>query len=119
MKKYKKDIIVVFVLLLIAVGFYLFSYFVNNKTAGYVEIYREDTLIEIYSLDSNGKYEIKTRDNINQVVIENGSVFIGEANCPDKLCVKQGSISKSGESIICLPHKIVVKISAKEGKINE
>ncbi len=42
-----------------------------------------------------------------------------KADCPDKLCVKQGKISKSGESIICLPHKVVVKISAEERESDE
>ena len=32
------------------------------------------------------------------------------AKCPDKLCVQQKAISKSGESIICLPYKIVVRV---------
>lgn len=116
MKKYKKDIIVVFILLIIALGFYLIFHFTNNKTAKVVEIYREDTLIESYSLDDSGQHKLKFDNSINNITIENGSVFMKDANCPDKLCVKQGNITDSGESIICLPHKIVVKIVAIEGK---
>lgn len=116
MKNYKKDILVVLILLVITVGIFFVLRFIHRKPADVVEIYREDTLIETYSFNDNGQYEIKNGDDINQIVIEDGEVFIREANCPDKLCVKQGSISKSGESIICLPHKIVVKVSSKEGK---
>jgi hypothetical protein len=36
------------------------------------------------------------------------------ADCPDKLCVKQRSIAKEGETIVCLPHRVVVKISGGE-----
>ena len=33
-----------------------------------------------------------------------------EADCPDKYCVKQGKIKNVGETIVCLPHKVVVEI---------
>ncbi|MFR4337598.1 MAG: NusG domain II-containing protein [Lachnospira pectinoschiza] len=33
-----------------------------------------------------------------------------DADCPDKLCVKTGMISKTGETIVCLPHRVVVEI---------
>lgn len=116
MKNYKKDILVVLILLVTALGIFLALRFIHQKPADVVEIYREDTLIKTYSLNDSVQYKIKNGDDTNQIIIEDGEVFIRDANCPDKLCVKQGSISKSGESIICLPHKIVVKVSSKEGK---
>ncbi len=33
-----------------------------------------------------------------------------EADCPDKVCVGMRRISKSGETIVCLPHKLVIAI---------
>ena len=50
----------------------------------------------------------------NLILISNGEVRVCDADCPDKLCIKQRSISKGGESIICLPHKLVVQIISKE-----
>lgn len=50
----------------------------------------------------------------NTVKIENGSVYVSDADCPDKLCVKQGKIGKSGGTIVCLPNKLTVEV--KEGK---
>ena len=119
MKRYKKDIIVVSILLVVALGCYLYLNVNNNKSTGYVQVYREDSLIKTYQINQNGKYEIKTGNDINQIIIENGSVSMKDANCPDKLCVRQGTITKNGESIICLPHKLVVKISSEEGRENE
>lgn len=46
----------------------------------------------------------------NHLIIENGAVRMEEASCPDQVCVRQRAISHSGESIICLPNKVVVKV---------
>lgn len=53
-------------------------------------------------------------DGHNKVVIENGEVLMEEADCPDKLCISQGKISRTGQTIICLPNKTMVTI--KGGK---
>ena len=37
-----------------------------------------------------------------------------EANCPDKLCIHQGKISKNGETIVCLPHGLIVEIKSDD-----
>ena len=41
------------------------------------------------------------------------------ADCPDQLCVHQKAISRTGESIICLPNQVVVSVQgSKEGKLD-
>lgn len=50
-------------------------------------------------------------DSHNKVVIEDGEVWMEEADCPDKLCISQGKISKPGQTIICLPNKTMVTIT--------
>ena len=53
----------------------------------------------------------------NVLVIENGAVHMESASCPDKLCVKQGTKSQVGETIVCLPHRLVATvISAEEAE---
>lgn len=61
----------------------------------------------------NKKREIDV-DGHNKVVIAGGEVWMESADCPDKLCVGQGRISRSGQTIICLPNKVMVTI--KGGK---
>lgn len=46
----------------------------------------------------------------NLLLIREGAAYIQEADCPDGLCVRQGSIWAAGQSIICLPHEIVVEV---------
>ncbi len=47
----------------------------------------------------------------NTVEIKNGSVKITGADCKNQLCVKQGTVKMAGESIICLPNKVIVEVS--------
>mgnify|MGYP002574392278 CR=1 FL=1 len=44
-------------------------------------------------------------------VIENGSVHMEDADCPDQYCVQHAAIRSSHETIICLPHELVVEIT--------
>jgi len=50
----------------------------------------------------NGTYNI--------VSIDGDGVRVVEASCSDKLCIKQGNIDSPGQSIVCLPNKLVIKI---------
>ncbi len=46
----------------------------------------------------------------NRIVVKDGSVFVSEASCPDKVCVHTGKVNEPGDSIVCLPHRLVVHI---------
>lgn len=53
---------------------------------------------------------IQTEFGYNLIEIGDEKVRIIEADCPDKIDVKQGYISRIGETIVCLPNKMVVEI---------
>ncbi len=53
-------------------------------------------------------------DYYNVVEIKGGSVKVTEASCKNQVCVRHGAISKSGESIVCLPNRLVVRIENGE-----
>lgn len=46
----------------------------------------------------------------NVVKVDNQRIRVIEANCKDQVCVKQGWKSKPGESIVCLPHKLLIEL---------
>lgn len=58
----------------------------------------------------NDKIKIQTSYGSNIVEIESGKVHIYDADCPDKICIKDGFISKPGQILVCLPHKVVIQI---------
>lgn len=46
----------------------------------------------------------------NQLVIENGAASVVDASCPDHLCVHQASIQYQGQTIVCLPNRVVITV---------
>ena len=71
-----------------------------------------------WPLGEDAVFTVTTEDQsgANVVVIEGGVCRVADADCPDKLCVKRGGISRSGEAIVCLPHKLVVEIVGGESR---
>ena len=52
----------------------------------------------------------------NHLSIRGGTVRVTEADCPDLICVRaySGGISHDGETIICLPHRLIVSVEGGE-----
>ena len=76
----------------------------------------DGTETERYPLSQNVTVEIVTGENnefTNTLTIEDGHAYISKANCPDKICAGHRSVSYKGETIVCLPHKVVVEIQAE------
>ena len=62
-------------------------------------------------LDEDGGCTILLEgDDSNELEIKDGEARITDANCPDKICVKHRPIRYQGETIVCLPHKLVISI---------
>lgn len=111
-RKFRNDVILAAVILVIAVAGLLFIKF--TKVPGNSVVVKIDGVETYrYSLDENIKFEIKTgKDNqdSNVVVMEDGKVRVASADCPDGICTEYRPISNVGETIICLPHKVVIEI---------
>jgi hypothetical protein len=54
-------------------------------------------------------------DAYNVLKISNGMAAVVEANCGDHTCIRTGAISREGETIVCLPHRMVVRVEGGEG----
>lgn len=80
-------------------------------TDGIARITVNGELYGAYSLQEDRELHITHPDGgSNTVVFENGAVRVSAADCPDQLCVKQGSIDRRGQTVVCLPHGLVITV---------
>lgn len=71
-----------------------------------------------YALSVDRTVEIRTGDGgeeLNLLVIEGGRARVETATCPDGICAAHRPISREGESIVCLPHKVVITVKSSGG----
>ena len=73
-----------------------------------------------YDMDEvKGIIPISTPDGgENRVWVQEDLVFMDSANCPDQTCVKQGVIKDGTVPIVCLPHKVIVRIEGGESGLD-
>ena len=64
-----------------------------------------------YALSEDRTVRSEGEGGYNLLVIEGGEVYLSEADCPTQLCMKTGKIRYAGQSIVCLPHKLAVRIT--------
>lgn len=69
-----------------------------------------------YPLGTEGEFILNGGTNI--LIIEDGQAYISEADCPDRLCVNQGKISKTGQTITCLPNRLTVTVEGQKGEVD-
>lgn len=106
MKKY--DVILITILLIIAAT----AFFLHNHVKGdTVIIYLDNEIYESVPLDSEQCIDINGK---NTVCVKNGKVFMKNADCPDKICVAHAPTAASGDDIVCLPNRVVVKIKSSD-----
>lgn len=113
MKLKKQDILLLAGLLVIflVLGAVLLLTRKNGATV-VVRVAGEETAA--FRLDKTTTYIIDgANGGTNELIIENGEVWLNDASCPDQLCVHQGKIRYVGESIICLPNQVSVTIEGE------
>ncbi len=94
---------------LLALGLSAFFIVQSNRKGGAtVEVYHDGEKIAAYSLLQNATYEIN--GGTHTLVIENGAAYVKDADCPTHICEKRGKIKNVGESIVCLPNRVEVRV---------
>ncbi|MGN0367289.1 MAG: NusG domain II-containing protein [Wujia sp.] len=108
----KTDLVLIAGLLIVAIVSLVWIGIVR-KDGACAHVMVDGQLVKVLPLDEEIRYVVRFEGQeayTNTVVVENRMVFVEEANCPDKICEKYQPISKAGQTIICLPHKLVVEI---------
>ncbi len=109
------DVILIAVILCATVILFLLPLF--SDKAEFAEIvFAENGEVRIISLKEDAQYNISSRGVDLTVCVNNGEVYVLESTCRDGICTSTPPISRSGQSIVCAPAGVVVRISG-EGAI--
>lgn len=63
------------------------------------------------SLLENRDYTVEGFRGKSSISVRDGQISMIDSDCPDKLCVKMGWISNNDTSVICLPNRVVIRIT--------
>lgn len=115
MRKFIKPFDLVVILVVLACSFSVTWLFASNGTQ-YAVVYVNGAEYGRYNLEETQSrtVEVTTEFGRNVVVIDNKNVWISDTTCKDKVEVNAGKINHSGQSLVCLPNRLVVTI---EGRI--
>lgn len=117
--KLRKGDIIIGIILIIAVGLWVYTNNISNSTA-------TDNLVIEVNGDLYKKMPVRElkKEQLIHIELENNKYIDIAANengtrvedvvCPDKLCQKTGTINKVGQNIVCLPNKVVIYYEGNE-----
>lgn len=106
--KYRKDVIFISAVLLLAVTV-LLIFTLTKKEGASVIVEIDGTVAGEYPLSVNGEFVLNGGTNV--LTIENGTARISDSSCPDHICENKGKIKYVGQTIVCLPNKLTVTVS--------
>lgn len=95
----------------------------NTEPKDYIVISVDGEELHRMELKDDGEienYQYESEEGHQNLIERNGAeAYMADANCADSLCVLQGAISKDGEVIVCLPHRVLVEVVSEGGSTEE
>lgn len=105
----KNDIILISSFCIIAIIIFVILYATKSKgETAYITINGKE--YKRISTSEDNELRIETEYGYNTVVVKSGEVYVESADCDNHSCMHQGKIKNSGETIVCLPHKLIITI---------
>lgn len=114
-RKRRNDIVFILALVIICASVGL-SFFFLREVGDSVTVTVDGKGYGTYALSNDVTVEIKNADGVvtNILIIKDGKAHVEYASCPDGICVAHKPISREGESIVCLPNRVVITVVSSE-----
>lgn len=87
----------------------------------YIEVKVDGKIIENINFNDEGvvsTYPIRSKYGYNILEVNGKKIRVIEASCPNKIDVKKGYISNVGETLVCVPNRMIVTIRGETEKNN-
>lgn len=97
--------------MLVSLGVIIFGQFSHGTVSA--EIYVDGKLYSVVNdLDRQEMrtFTVQTEYGSNTVCYKAGKIWVSEADCENHTCEKYGKASLAGETIVCAPHRLVIKV---------
>lgn len=122
LKKVRRgDVIIVLLLMIgsfIPLGVFTYRQAQADENRLQVVVEADGEVVKVFDLVDDGETETfvyHDEDGHENVIVRNGlSVTMQEANCGDQVCVRMNAVDAAGETILCLPHRVLVEVKSDE-----
>lgn len=101
----KGDILIIIAVLAVTLASSALLFF-GKEEGRTVTVKENNEIIYKGSLYENKVIELQG----NTVEIKDGAVTVTKADCKNQICVNHTAITEKGESIICLPNRVIAEI---------
>lgn len=111
-RRLRNDMIFIVLILFVAIIGMLYL-FVLRSGGNTVKVTVDGKVYGTYKLTQNIIEDIITGENgekLNRLVVKDGKAYMETATCPDGICVEHRPIFRDGESIVCLPQRVVITV---------
>lgn len=105
------DIFIIAFAIILSAVFFLCSFSSTGET---VEITVDGELYCSYSLYENRNIDVKTDYGNITVQIKDSKALVSKSDCKDNKCIKEREISRKGQTIVCLPLRVIVEIGGSK-----
>jgi hypothetical protein len=113
MKATKADKLIILMLFaLTLLSFNVRSYF--GAAGKEAHVFLDGKLKYTISLDHEKEYKIRVLNGEATIEVFDGKLYIMEAPCPLKICIKDSPISREGEALVCVPNNMIVKVAGSK-----
>ena len=111
------DILLMALILVVAIAVFLLPFFAEEASTAEIVIAETGEVITI-SLSKDQDYSVTARGVSLTITVENGTVFVYHADCRDGICHRTPPISRPGQTIVCAPAGVVIRITGKEAVVD-
>ena len=103
---------------LILLGAFIAVFFLHGKQDGSIAvIYQDGNLlkrVDLTEVTEPYEFTVESENGTNVIRVEKNRISVTDADCPDKICVNTGAIPDNGSVIVCLPHRLEIRLEETE-----
>ncbi len=116
------DKILIFLIIAAAVfGIYYTTMIMDSRHGNYAIVMvdgKEHSRIELEGA-SPREFTVASSRGYNTIEVGNNRIRIKDSTCPDKICVKEGWISRVNQMTVCMPNRVYIKIVGQDTEIDD